>query len=225
MPYLLGCMQQAADSHVDSCSIGWNDLHAKGCFWAIYRLGVRIERMPRKYDVITVRTWANPPRGVMQPRSFEVLDQQGNRMAYAQSLWIILDGKEFRPQVVEEIIGTDIAYRMGEDSAFNLNLKIGSVKTEELQPVVRDVLFSDIDTNRHVNNTNYLKWLLDSYPVEFLETHRLTGIDLNFTQQARLGDQYAVFINCISEEQHLAVISSTRSSEEFCKLRAFWAQR
>lgn len=225
MPYLLGCMQQAADSHVDSCSIGWNDLHAKGCFWAIYRLGVRIERMPRKYDVITVRTWANPPRGVMQPRSFEVLDRQGNRLAYAQSLWIILDEKDFRPQAVEEVIGTEIAYRMGEDDAFNINLKIGSVKTEGIQPAVRDVLYSDIDTNRHVNNTNYVKWLLDSYPAEFLETHQLAGIDLNFTQQARLGDRYAVFINKSNDSQHLAVIANTQNSDEFCKLRAFWSSR
>ena len=223
LPYLLGCMQQAADMHVDSCHIGWNDLNAKGCFWAIYRMGLRIERMPRKYDTITVRTWPNPPQNLLQPRSFEIIDQNSKTLAYAQSLWVILDNANFSLQKVEDVVGQGIPYLMGEDEPYKIPLKIGPINTKEMQPATtRDVLYSDIDTNKHVNNANYARWLVDSYPADFLQSHRLTEIVLNYTKQSRLGDRYAVFINQKTDNQHLAVIEDAVTHEEICKLKAGW---
>ena len=71
---ILGMMQHTAERHVDTKQMGWKELNAKGCFWAIYRMGLRIHRMPRKYEQITLRTWANPPKNLLQPRSFDIVE-------------------------------------------------------------------------------------------------------------------------------------------------------
>lgn len=224
--YLLGCMQQAADMHVDQCHIGWNDMNAKGCFWAIYRMGLRIVRMPRKYDTILVSTWANPPQNLIQPRSFKVTDQNGQTIAYAQSLWVILDNQNFNLQKVEDVVGQDIPYLMGENEPYKIPLKIGPINTKDLEPAaIRNVLYSDIDTNRHVNNANYPRWLIDSYSADFLQSHRISEIVINYTKQARLGDKYAVFIHQKSDNEHFAIIEDAVSHEEICKLKAGWQAR
>ncbi|MBO4646200.1 MAG: hypothetical protein J5642_06755 [Bacteroidales bacterium] len=223
LQYLMGCMQTTADLHVDSRGMGWNDLHAKGCFWAIYRMGLRIERMPRKYDRITVHTWANPPQGVFQPRSFEVFNQKGELVLRAQSLWLVLDDREFRPLKVEEVVGCDISHLMGQNDTFPIPLKVPPVSGDcAFPPAVRDVLYSDIDSNLHVNNTAYARWITDSLPLSFLQQHRLTGIVLNYTQQARMGVRYEVHTVQKSEREYISVIRSEDGKEEYCRVKTEW---
>lgn len=225
LQYLLGCMQTTADLHVDSRQIGWRELHAKGCFWAIYRMGLQIERLPRKYDRITIRTWANPPQGVFQPRSFEVFGSQGDSLLRAQSMWLILDNQDFRPQPVEQIIGNQRLELMGNNVSFPIPLKVPPfVGAPAFPSVTHDVLYSDIDTNWHVNNTNYLRWLLDSLPANFLQSHRLSEIVLNYVQQARLGDTYDVSSTVRSDGKLNTVIARHDSGEEFCKILSRWSE-
>ena len=227
LQYLLGCMQTTADLHVDSHRLGWKDLHAKGCFWAIYRMGLRINRLPRKYDHITVRTWANPPQGIFQPRSFEVVDQQGDVYLYAQSLWIILDDKTFQPITIESVMDTDVVSLLGGDHSFPIPLKVPLAKGETVFPAVtRNVLYSDIDTNLHVNNTVYARWVLDSIPAEFLQSHRLSEMILNYVQQAHLGDTYDVAMTSMSEGRIATTISRHGGDgADFCKIVTRWEER
>jgi len=222
LQYLMGCMQHTAERHVDSLHIGWDDLHAKGCFWAIYRMGIRIERMPKKYETITVRTWANPPQRLIQPRSFEILDHNGNVILQAQSMWIILEEKTFRPLTIEDVAGCGEAmYRMGDGNGFTMNLKIGSIDTAGLSPAcTRTVLYSDIDTNHHVNNTNYVRWFIDSFSSDFLEHHFLRSIVINYTLQALIEEQYSIYTKTITESSTLSVI--VRGKDELCKIKAEW---
>ena len=226
LPYLLGCMQQTADMHVDSRQLGWKQLNEKNCFWAIYRMGLQITRMPRKYDTITVKTWANPPQNLIQPRSFEILDATGETIIRAQSLWVILENNTFKLLKVADVIGSEVPELLGGQQSFEIPLKIGRIMTEGTIPAAtRTVLFSDIDVNQHVNNTNYAKWLIDSYPIDFLQQHRLTELILNYTQQARLGERYHVFINNAKESEHLAAIQDADTGAEICKLKANWVIR
>ncbi len=221
VPYLLGCFQQTAEKHVDSLGIGWNDLHKKGCFWAIYRMGLQIHRLPRKNETITIRTWANPPQRIMQPRSFEVIDSQGCIIVQAQSVWIILDNQTFKPQTIEQVADCQKSTYKANDDDFHLNLKIGNTDWKSSQTVItRDVLFSDIDTNCHVNNANYVKWYIDSLPIDFLHKHSLKQIVINYTQQARFGDSYTIFSH--QESCNAEIVSIVRQDEELCKIKAVW---
>lgn len=223
LQYLLGCIQQTADRHVDAYHIGWHDLNAKGCFWAIYRMGLKINKMPCKYDRITVRTWANVPQNLFQPRSFEVLDADGNLMVSAQSIWIILDFDNFKPQKIDDVIGKDILDAMGYEAENPMQLKISKISGNQLfEKATRDVLYSDIDTNQHVNNTVYPRWLVDSVPVNFLHSHRLTEMVINYVQQARLGDKYDVTTVEAADGRLATTIARHGTDEDFCKITTRW---
>lgn len=227
LQYLLGCMQTTADLHVDSHHLGWKDLHAKGCFWAIYRMGLRINRLPRKYDHIIVKTWANPPQGIFQPRSFEVVDPQGDVYLQAQSLWIILEDKTFHPINIDTVMDTDVISALGGNQPFPIPLKVPLSKGDMAFPTVtRDVLYSDIDTNIHVNNTVYVRWVLDSLPADFLQHHKLREMILNYVQQARLGDRYNVVHTSMSDGRIATTISRNGGDNaDFCKIVTRWEEK
>lgn len=220
---LLGCLQTVADEHADVLHTGWNELHPHNLFWVIYRFGLRFERMPHKQDRITITTWTNPPTSVIQPRNFEVSDDEGKMILTAHSLWTILDGEKFATHSLTEIAnGKDYTHYV-EDRKIDINLKIPKIAIPETcTTAVRDVLYSDIDCNQHVNNTVYLRWLIDSYPIDFLQNNELKEIIINYTQQARLGDQYTVYTEQKAEHEYLSLIYNPLTKSEICKIKACW---
>ena len=224
LPYLLGCMQHTAEAHVNHLHIGWEEMHTKGYFWAIYRMGLQIHQIPRKYDHIIIRTWANQPHGLLQDRYFEVVSPKGAILLQALSVWIILDNISFKPQTITEIVNVPDYYC--DLQPIKLNLKVPYFQINEDFPcITRDVLYSDLDPNHHVNNTNYVKWVIDSYPGVFLREHQLKEMYINYTLQARLGDRYRIFKQEIDPYLHRCYILHGNKKEEFCKFTLRWEKR
>ena len=62
---LMGCMQTVADEHVDSFQMGWKELHQQNFFWVIYRFGLQIFRMPKKFITKTVKKAFTKPKNVI----------------------------------------------------------------------------------------------------------------------------------------------------------------
>lgn len=226
MHLLMGCMQTVADEHVDSLGIGWRELNAQNYFWVLYRFGIQIIRMPIKYDHLTITTWANTPTSVIQPRNFEVTDAQGNIIVKAHTLWTILDGEKFATHNIHDILKDEIKPYYVDDKVIPMNLKISKISLpDDFVPQPKDVLYTDIDYNQHVNNTVYSRWLFDSYPIEFLDTHDLAGITLNYTQQSRLGEKYAIYTMHKSELEHYSLIYNAETGTEICKIKTIWAEK
>ncbi len=42
---------------------------------------------------------------------------------------------------------------------------------------------SDLDMNNHVNNTRYVKWILDSIPIEYHNTMKVNEFEINFLNE------------------------------------------
>ncbi len=225
LPLLLGYMQEVAEQHSASLNIAWEDLQKKNCFWTLYRIGLQIEEMPHWHDEITITTWANPSDNLIQPRAFEIKNQQ-KTLIRATTLWTVLDTRLFKPQKVYEIIGSDLPTHRIENGFPSINLKIPKIFTNQLTPKChREVLFSDIDTNKHVNNTRYVCWLLDSYPIDFLNANTLQSIIINYTMQAHIGDLYEIYTQINEQREHLSAIMKQGTQEEFCKIKTTWRAR
>ncbi|KAF8378658.1 hypothetical protein HHK36_030007 [Tetracentron sinense] len=47
---------------------------------------------------------------------------------------------------------------------------------------------SDLDMNHHVNNVKYLRWMLETIPDQFLESHQLSGIILEYRRECGRSD-------------------------------------
>ena len=223
---LMGCMQTVADEHVDSFQMGWKELHQQNFFWVIYRFGLQIFRMPKKYDRITITTWANPPMNVIQPRNFRITDNDGELLIQAHTLWTILDSEKFATHSLQDVMNEKLTSNLVDDDRVEMNLKIPKITLpQDWQAPIHPVLYSDLDYNQHVNNTAYSRWLLDSYPIDFINSHDLKGLIINYTQQARIGDRYAIYTHKETETEHCSLIYNTDTLKEICKLRTTWGRK
>jgi medium-chain acyl-[acyl-carrier-protein] hydrolase len=223
LPYLLGYMQEVAEQHSADQHVAWEDLQKKNAFWTLYRMGLQFEQFPHWHDTIDITTWANTPDNLIQPRCFEIQNQRQQVIVKAYSLWTILDTINFKPQIVSDIVGDIIPCSDKGKDLFEKNLKIPKVSISDASPIcTREVLYSDIDTNNHVNNTRYVGWLLDSYALDFLETHHLKTIIINYTSQAHLGDHYEIYTQIKDCNTHFSTIIDRKTNAEFCKIKTIW---
>ena len=185
---LLGILQEAAGAQCVELKLAHEDLVDRGFFWAITRQHIQITRLPMAYETITVETWPGKTSRVAYPRSTIAYDDKGNELFRAISLWVLMD-MQSRALVLpgKSGITLDGLVRGGE---LPVPTSIGPA---ELKAVgMRQVRFSELDRNGHMNNSFYMDWVQDLLPSAFHRNHPLADFTVCYMSEAREGDRIEV---------------------------------
>lgn len=179
-------VQEAAGGHLESLGFGFQKLKEEGMFFVLIGQGLRILRTPREGELLTVATAPVPAHGARMFRETVLLDEGGNLLAENQTAWALLDFETGRPL---------------RSSSFRHELPaLGGVWTPFIDPSRiripeaqepcggREVRLSDLDVNRHMNNTVYADAALDCFPEELLCSAGVDTLLLRYQHQARLGE-------------------------------------
>lgn len=219
LPNLMCLLQEVAGSHTNRNQTGWYFLHTQNMFWAIVKLYVQIDRMPEWNEVIRIRTWGRPFELIVYPREFEVYDAQGNRIIAASSVWVILDKEEFKIQQVNLQKGKNIVY-----DHYVLSKKIPKIPPVgyPTTPSFFPVAYSDIDMNKHVNNTRYMLWAMNEYPYEFHQNHKLKTCNIQFISQAKYLDRITIQKKELSENIFVSSVFTEDNQNEACRIMLEW---
>lgn len=164
---LLFYVQEVAGIHATTLGAGFDALAVKNLFWAILRTHVQITRMPCSGETIRLETWPMPTSRVAYPRSVVAYDAAGNEVFRAISLWCLMD-TETRSMVLPGKSGVMVEGTLrGNELAIPGSLAVKTLESE----TSRQVLFSDLDRNGHMNNTRYFQWVSDLLPAQFHRCH------------------------------------------------------
>ena len=177
--------QEVAGQHCKELSLDWETLASKGLFWAVLRHRVQITRLPARGETITVETWPMPTTRSAFPRSTRAMDKHGNELFRCISLWVLMDMQK-RTMVLPGKSGVIV-----EGSLRGTELVApGSIapKIMECQRS-RQVSFTDLDRNLHMNNTRYLDWIADLLPAQFHQDHPLREFILCYLSEAREAEE------------------------------------
>ena len=178
--------QEAAWSHAERLGLGYTHLRKRNHAWVLSRMTVAAESYPEWGQPVVVRTWPRGSNGLLALRDFELADRAGRRLAGATSGWIVLDLASRRPQRIEPILGSIRVFP--ERRAAGGDAEKLALAGEPSQSVCSAVKYSDLDLNDHVDNTTYVRWLLDSYPVDFHRAHQVRRLALNFLAEVGPND-------------------------------------
>lgn len=216
---LMCFLQEAAGTHSDNADVGWSFLQSENMFWAVTKFYLKINRLPEWKEEILIKTWAKPVELIIHPRDFEVFDKDGNSIIKVSSEWVILDKKHFRPQ---KHVFEGEAKIMSTNNV--IDEKIPKVQKLDLNKnsAFKKVLHSDIDMNKHVNNTRYLMWVIDEYDTEFLKNNTVSSCIINFVSQATIETHYAVQKSEIAPNQFVSTIFSEDGFKELCRIQLNW---
>lgn len=182
---LLDYLQDAASG--DSIRTGFSvmDLRKMNMTWVLSRYHVKIARYPEVGESLNVLTWRSGINGHFAMREFEVSDNGDNILALATSSWAIVNLETKRPARIDTVVsGLPILERRALDDNFRTMHKPDKWDTEQLF----HVRMADLDLNRHVNNTVYAGWAMETVPVDIQQDYRLSEIEISYRAEAFYGD-------------------------------------
>lgn len=195
-------LTEAAGHHAALLGVGYDAMVARNLLWVHARMRVRFHASPHAGDTVTIRTWPKTiQRRLRYIRDFEVLDASGQPLAAATSAWLVIDAATHRisPAASVSFDLPAVPDRRGLDDPLD-RLDVPADGEERLR--VR-AGYSALDVLGHVNNSRYVEWLCDAFPLDLLTDHTLDWMQINYTHEVRAGEEVSIRVNPVTHDTGL----------------------
>lgn len=194
---LMDYMQDCTNFHSEDLGVGLAFHKEKALMWVLNSWQIIFNRFPKMGERITVGTQSYGCKKMIGYRNFLVTDSQGEQVAIANSLWVLIDLKRGRPIAIAPEIG-DV---YGQHEPLEMAYASRKICVPEDGQVKEGIIVREyhLDTNHHVNNAQYVAIAREALPEEL----RIREIRAEYKKAAVLGD---VLIPRISREENACTV-------------------
>ncbi len=198
LPGILNYFQDCSTFHSEAAGLGVKVLKEKNKFWVLSAWQVIVNRYPYLGEEIVTSTWPYGFRGFMGFRNFTMDTAEGERLAYANTFWTFIDGKNGLPCKLsaEYTEGYGLEEKLDMEYASRKIILPETFAGEEAFPVQKHHL----DTNHHVNNGQYVAMAEEYVPAGFC-VHQMRA---EYKGQAVLGD---IIVPKVKQEQGVCTVA------------------
>ncbi len=186
---VLRYLQEAANKNFADMGPSYNELIDNNLSFVVSRAAINIVSPLKELEKISVHTWATKNSGVIFPRSY--LIKSGERVVVQALMnWALINTKEKRFVKGDEF---DVSV-YGTDEPLNIPTRFQIPKDIKLDFVgEKQVMYSDIDKNRHMNNTVYPNVLFNFIPNA--ENLFMSELLINYVSEAPFGKTLKIFMS------------------------------
>ena len=181
---LFDWFQDCGCEHAAILGISAADLLESDHTWVLLKYHVEVLRPPVWNEEVEVTSWRAPLNDLYDLRLFCVKDAKGHEIIRGNSAWVIMDFITRKPVRLSRCL--DSEKRGGMGSIPDTFERIPPVKNPRYITDFR-VRVSDLDFNRHVNNSIYIGWALEALPEAFLDSHHPRAIEVRFVHEISRG--------------------------------------
>ena len=188
---LFNRFQDLAGIHAAYLQVGYDSLREMRLAWILSRIKVQIQSLPSWGSTVHLATWPKGIDRLFALRDFCLTNENHETLAAATSAWLLVDIDKGRPRKIETL-PADLQFPHAPHAIHEPLDKIQI--PEGLLPVFeKPVWLSDIDTNSHVNNAQYAKWICDCFSQDQFTTRRIASVQINYLEETLLDDTVGVF--------------------------------
>lgn len=179
---LLDYFQDCSTFHSEDIGLGMDYFSELHQVWMMTAWQICVNRYPRLCENIVIGTAPYEFRGFIGCRNFEMKTREGEVLAYANSIWSLMDVQKMTPAKPNERMLA--GYVLEEKYPMEYAPRKIAVPTDgrALEPFT--VKQQHLDTNNHVNNGQYVRMAMDCIPKDF----RIRQLRVEYKSQAVLGD-------------------------------------
>lgn len=208
LPGVLNYFQDCATFQSESIGLGVSELKIRKRVWVLSYWQIEIRRYPGLGETIRTTTWPYDFKHFLGFRNFTMETPQGERLAWANSIWTYLDLEKGVPAKLTE---ADLS---GYEKSEKLDMEYVPRKIILPSQMQKETAFqiqkTHLDTNHHVNNGQYLALAVEYLPEDF-EIHRLR---IEYKKQVFLGD--FLYPEVCREEDRVLVNFCDMNGESCC---------
>lgn len=215
MTNLIQYLGDIATKQSEDLGVGMEYLRKQGVAWVLYKWKIHLNKYPLYGDKIKISTKAHSFKKFYAYRTFEIMDANNNVIGCANSVWFLIDINKRKAIRIKENMYS--AYGIDENKNDGLNIeKIIAPNSISVQKSFQ-VRYSDIDTNRHVNNVKYLEWAIETIPFEIFTNYILKDINIIYEKETTYGETITVLTE-IKKEEHSNIFTHKVMDKEDTQL-------
>ena len=197
---LIDYFQDCSTFHSEDIGLGVDYLNEVHMVWMLSSWQICVNRYPHLCERILIGTAPYEFKGFMGYRNFEMKTIEGEVLAYANSIWTLMNIQKMIPAKPNERILNGYAleekYPM-EYAPRKIAMPDGGKAAEPYT-----VKQHHLDTNNHVNNGQYVRMAMDCIPKNFC----IRQLRVEYKSQAKLGDMICPVV-AESEERKIYTVS------------------
>lgn len=186
---VLDYFQDCSTFQSEDLGVGFEYVTKLGLVWVLSSWQIVVDRYPKLGEEITIGTFPYAFKSFMGMRNFFIEDSNGVKIAYANSVWTLMDMNKKCPArplpemlekyVLEEKLPMDYAPR--------------KIAIEERGRVKETVLIKShhLDVNNHVNNGQYLRIAMEALDKEI----KVKQMRAEYRKSALLNDEMIPYVS------------------------------
>ena len=184
---IINYMQDCTNFQSEDLGVGLEFHKEKNLAWILNSWQIVIDEYPKMGENITIGTQSFGYEKMFGHRNFLITKEDGSSVAIANSLWVLMDLKKNRPRIVTPEIG-DV---YGKHKPLEMEYAPRKIKMPENVVKGREFVVqeSQLDTNHHVNNGQYVRMAMNQ-----IELPKVSELRVEYKKQALLGDMIVPFI-------------------------------
>lgn len=167
-------------------------LEKDNALWVVSKTKVKINKLPRWNDEITIRTWPMGAEGVRCNRCYQII-KDGEVFINGITEWVMIDATTRTLRKVETTSYPDDIDWITEKSIEERFRRFKDDFTDEELVYKRLVRSGDIDVTHHTNNVTYITMLLDTFSVKELESMNLNDIEVSYLNESLEGETLSIY--------------------------------
>jgi acyl-ACP thioesterase len=223
---LFNYMQDIASEHAIKLGFGRDDLMRDNRFWVLSRMYSEITQWPLWEDTIILKTWPNGTDKLFALRNYEVTYSDGRHIASGSSSWLILDRTTKRVQRPDSILARYNPDLHPAQSPIRYAAKLDHADDDGKVSSRFRIKISDLDVNFHTNNVRYLKWVYDTYNLEFVMNNAPQSAEINYLAES-IFDEEIIIRASTGNDNGLVYNHSVfrvNDNKELCRIRIGWKE-
>lgn len=224
---LFDFFQDIASDHAVRLGYGRDDLLKNNNFWVLSRIYAEISSWPSWSEKIHIKTWPRGTDHVFALRDFVAISDKGESVAKATSSWLVIDRETKRIKRPDnKLIKLNSGY--DDNKALERNaekIEVADISYRRNQDL--KIKISDLDINLHTNNTRYLRWVTDSYDLDFVLNNIPISAEINYLAESRFNDSIAILtqVEDVSDSVFRHSIHRSTDNTELCRIMICWKKR
>jgi medium-chain acyl-[acyl-carrier-protein] hydrolase len=223
---LFNYMQDIASDHAIKLGFGRDDLMRDNRFWVLSRMYSEITLWPSWEENIIVKTWPNGTDKLFALRNYEVKYPDGRQIASGSSSWLILDRTTKKVQRPDYILSQYYPNLIPGESPIRYGLKLDQAADDGILSPGFRIKISDIDVNLHTNNVRYLKWVYDTYNLEFVMDNVPRSAEINYLAESIYDEEIRIKTSAVNDTKrdYIHSVYRTTDDKELCRIRLVWKE-
>ena len=217
LPHLTNCLLNVAGHHAEACGIGIMKIIQSNRSWVLSRLVIELFDYPKHYEKILIQTWVENIMRTFSMRNFAILNQKGQTLGYARTVWAMID-KDTRKAV--NLTETALSEMINSEKECPIE-KSGKIPflTGDPQETFT-IKYSDIDINQHLNSSKCVQHIMDVFPLSQFERQDVHRFEIEFMAEGVFNETIALYKQANRDNEFFVELKNENGNRQtLCKSR------